>query len=571
MFGRFIMIQTKSRRVALYARVSSDRQTESKTIASQLAELQQRIAHDGYTLEEDGRFIDDGVSGMTLLRPALERLRDQIAFGVIDRLYVHSPDRLARNYAMQMTLIDEFAQADVELVFLNHPLGKSPEDHLLLQVQGMIAEYERTKITERIRRGKLHRARQGNISVLASAPYGYRYVTRYEGGGEARYEIVAEQAAIVQQMFSWVGQDRVSLGEVARRLKKQGISSPHGHAGWSRCTIAATLRNPAYMGQANYGKTRQMPRRPRWRLRRGQTAPSCRPYSVTRLDTQPLPIRVPAIIAEDLFASVADQLAENRRRARQGQTGPRFLLQGLVVCAHCGYAYCGQSRYDKKASRKHPPEHGHYRCAASGKQPDRPACISHAIGVAKLDDAVWRDACALLRDPTRLEREYQRRLQRQDESSPRHRDVSKRLAQAKRSIGRLIDAYAEGLLEKEEFEPKLRHAKERSQRLQAEEAELANEEDQRAELRLLIGKLEEFTTRLNEGLENADWPTRRAIIQALVTQIEVSNERIRIVYRVSTVPFVNAPKGGNVQDCLMRFISRPPHASCKNSQEVCKD
>src|SRR5262249_54153070 len=144
--------------VALYARVSSEQQAEADTIASQLAELKQRIEQDGCVVEDELCFIDDGVSGTTLIRPALERLRDQVANGVIDRLYVHSPDRLARKYAYQALLVDEISRAGVDIVFLNRALGKSPEDDLLLQVQGVIAEYERTKIAERSRRGKLHAA-----------------------------------------------------------------------------------------------------------------------------------------------------------------------------------------------------------------------------------------------------------------------------------------------------------------------------------------------------------------------------------------------------------------------------
>ena len=152
-------------RVAMYARVSSERQAEANTIASQVAELRQRIAQDGCTIRDEDCFVDDGVSGSLLVRPALERLRDQVAHGVIDRLYVLAPDRLARKAAYQAVLIDELTKAGVEMVFLNHALGKSPEDDLLLQVQGVIAEYERAKIMERARRGKLHAARQGSVNA----------------------------------------------------------------------------------------------------------------------------------------------------------------------------------------------------------------------------------------------------------------------------------------------------------------------------------------------------------------------------------------------------------------------
>src|SRR3954451_7823164 len=254
--------------VAIYARVSSEQQATSNTIDSQIAALEARLAQDGLCLPPDCRFIDDGYSGATLVRPALERLRDAVAAGNLDRLYVHSPDRLARRYAYQVLLIDEFHRAGVEVVFLNRPIGLSPEDDLLLQVQGMVAEYERAKILERSRRGKRHAARKGAVSALSGAPYGYRYTDKRHGGGVARYEVVEDEAAVVRQMFGWLGRDRVSIGEVGRRLRQAGRRTRAGVA-WQRGTVWRLLKNPAYAGRAAFGKTRAGPLRPRLRPIRG--------------------------------------------------------------------------------------------------------------------------------------------------------------------------------------------------------------------------------------------------------------------------------------------------------------
>ncbi len=206
------------------------------------------------------QFVDDGYSGATLIRPALDRLRDLATVGAIDRIYVHSPDRLARNYAYQVLLLDEWRRVGVELVFLNRPLGQSPEDDLLLQVQGIVAEYERAKIMERSRRGKKHAAQSGSLNVMSNAPFGYRYVSVREGGGQARFEPVTEQARIVQQIFSWIGRDRCSLAEVCRRLQKAGEVTATGKRIWSRQAVWHILQNPAYQGRAAYGKTHMMPR-----------------------------------------------------------------------------------------------------------------------------------------------------------------------------------------------------------------------------------------------------------------------------------------------------------------------
>src|SRR5207245_11664732 len=124
--------------VAMYARVSSDQPAEAQTIASQVAALRERVAAEGFVLPEAMPFLDEGYSGATLIRPALERLRDVIAAGAVDRVYVHSPDRLARKYAYQVLLMAGFGRAVGEVIFLNRVLGRSPEDDLPVQVHGII-------------------------------------------------------------------------------------------------------------------------------------------------------------------------------------------------------------------------------------------------------------------------------------------------------------------------------------------------------------------------------------------------------------------------------------------------
>jgi site-specific DNA recombinase len=173
---------------AIYARVSSARQKEDQTIASQTTALRDAAERSGLEVPPEWIFEDEGYSGATLIRPALERLRDLAAQVPIDVLLCYSPDRLARRYAYQALLIDEFARVGTEVRFVNGPKGETPEDELLIQFQGMIAEYERAQIAERTRRGKAHRARTGTVNVLSGAPYGYRYLRRSETA-DVRYEV----------------------------------------------------------------------------------------------------------------------------------------------------------------------------------------------------------------------------------------------------------------------------------------------------------------------------------------------------------------------------------------------
>jgi site-specific DNA recombinase len=199
-------------RAAFYARVSSEQQATAHTIESQLAALSERAQADGSLVLLERQFVDDGYSGATLVRPAMDRLRDLAAVGSVDRIYVHSPDRLARNYAYQVLLIDEWRRAGVEIVFLNRSLGQSPEDDLLLQVQGIVSEYERAKIMERSRRGKKHAAQRGSLNVMSHAPYGYRYITVNDGQGQARFEPIPEQVDVIRDILTWVGRERCTLG-----------------------------------------------------------------------------------------------------------------------------------------------------------------------------------------------------------------------------------------------------------------------------------------------------------------------------------------------------------------------
>ena len=229
-------------RAAIYARVSSEQQTQAGTIDSQIAAVKERASQDGLMIEADLCFIDDGVSGATLVRPALERLRDLADAGGIDRLYVLCPDRLSRAYAYQVLLVDELRRCGVELVFVNRDLAQTPEDQLLLQVQGMVSEYERAKIIERCRRGKLHAARRGSVNVLGGAPYGYRYAPAADGA-LARYNIHLEEAGVVRQIFTWIGAERLSIGQACKRLETQGICSPRGKQWWDRSTVWAILKN----------------------------------------------------------------------------------------------------------------------------------------------------------------------------------------------------------------------------------------------------------------------------------------------------------------------------------------
>src|SRR5215475_11389066 len=244
---------------AIYARVSSDRQKENHTITSQTEALQEFARTHSYTVPPQWVFQDEGYSGAILTRPGLESLRDLAAEGQIRAVLVYSPDRLSRKYAYQILLAEEFSRCGVELVFLKSPAGATPEDQLLVQFQGMIAEYERAQIAERSRRGKRHMAQHGGVNVLSGAPYGYRYVKKSDTSA-AYYELVEAEAKVVRMVFEIYTQQRLSINAIARLLNERQIATRTGKGRWERSTVWGMLRNPAYRGTACYGKTEQRPR-----------------------------------------------------------------------------------------------------------------------------------------------------------------------------------------------------------------------------------------------------------------------------------------------------------------------
>ena len=299
-------------------------------------------------------------------------------------------------------------------IFLNRALGQSPEDDLLLQVQGMIAEYERAKIIERHRRGKRHAARAGAVNVLSGAPYGYRYITKYEGGGQARYEIVPDEARLVRQVFAWVGRDRLTIGEVCRRLTQAGERDPHrqDRVG-SECRVG------------HVEKSRLSGHRGVWQDPPGAPAPPAArpagppaPATAGRLhqwmsrQEDWFPIPVPALVEPEVFAAVQEQLQENQRHARQSPRGALYLLQGLVQCQHCGYAYYGK-RLSPSARKGKPRAYAYYRCLGTDayRFGGERICQNTQVRTDLLDLAVWREVCTLLAHPERLAEEYRRRLQ----------------------------------------------------------------------------------------------------------------------------------------------------------------
>jgi len=525
------------RMAAIYARVSSEQQREEKTIASQTASLIEFAKSHDLEVPAEWVFEDEGYSGATLERPGLERVRDLAAEGQIQVVLAYSPDRLSRKYAYQILLLEEFARQGVETLFVKAPQGDSAEDQLLVQFQGMIAEYERAQILERSRRGKRHRAQAGEVSVLGGAPYGYRYIRKTDEA-LAAYIVEESEARVVQRIYEMYTVDGLSIGEITRRLNAEGIPTRNRSARWERSVVWAVLRNPAYRGAACFGKTRVSTRTRVMRHQRrcGMTTP----YATAgheRPREEWIEIPVPALVSEETFARAQELLQENRIRSRRRTIEPS-VVQGLVSCAKCGYAFARTST-QTSARKIH-----YYKCIGSDswRKLGGPVCDNRQfVRQELLDRIVWAEVIRLLEDPTLIRQELDRRLEAARSADPtkkREQSLQRELTQVGKGIERLLNAYQEGLLSIEQLRDRMPLLRQRERAIRTEIQAIVDQTADRAAFLRLAETLTSFLARLRSAADTLSVTERQRIVRLVVKEVLIGDDTITIRH---SIPIPSSP------------------------------
>jgi len=530
------------RMAAIYARVSSEQQREENTIGSQTAALIEFAKTHELEVPKEWVFEDEGYSGATLERPGLERVRDLAAEGQIQVVLAYAPDRLSRKYAYQILLIEELARHGVETLFVKSPQGESAEDQLLVQFQGMIAEYERAQILERSRRGKRHRARIGEIGVMSGAPYGYRYIRKSEEA-PAAYAVIEAEARVVQRVYEMYTVEGLSIGEITRRINAEGIPTRKRSARWERSTVWAVLRNSAYRGVACFGKTCAASRtrviRPL--RRRGVTTPS---YTAghERPREEWIEIPVPAVVSEESFSRAQELLQENKVRSKRRTITPS-VVQGLVSCQKCGYAFSRTSTHSS-ARKIH-----YYKCIGSDswRKLGGPVCDNgRLVRQDLLDQIVWAEVIRLLEDPTLIRQELDRRLAAARASDPtkkREQGLQRELTHVGKGIERLLSAYQEDLLSLEQLRERMPTLRQREQRLRAELQGIADQANDRAAFLRLAETLTAFLARLRSAADTLDVIERQRIVRLVVKEVLIGDDTITIRHSIP-VPSGPPQNGG---------------------------
>src|SRR6266851_5513575 len=528
---------------AIYARVSSDRQKENHTIGSQTSALVEYAQTHGYAVPSEWVFQDEGYSGASLVRPGLEALRDLAAQGQIVAVLIYSPDRLSRKYAYQVLLSEELSRCGVDVIYLKSPSGDSPEDQLVVQFQGMIAEYERAQIAERHRRGKRHRAQQGMVNVLSGAPYGYRYVRKTDTAA-AYYEVVESEADVVRMVFAIYTQQRFSINAIARLLNERGISTRTGKTRWERSTVWGLLRNPAYEGKACYGKTEQSERQRITRPLRQRNSPSHRSNCHRdRPRADWIEVAVPALVSEETFALAQEQLTKNKHHSPRRTIEPT-LLQGMLVCQQCGYAlYRSSTRTSKRKLY-------YYRCLGSDayRHFKGALCTNRPVRSDYLDQFVWDQIIGLLDNGMLIQAEIDRRKEAARNSDPRRqRSETLRREQARlgNNIARLITAYQESLVSLAQLRQRMPELNKKSQAVESELQSLETAAVDQARYLQLAESLDGFRIKLRERAKTLDICERQQILRLLVKEVLVSANSLTIRHSIpipQTGPVSNGPQ-----------------------------
>ena len=517
---------------AIYARVSSARQAKDETIGSQLAALRDHAGERRLDVPEEWVFADEGHSGATLVRPGLEALRDLAAQGCLNVVLVYSPDRLARKFAYQALLIEELARCGTRVEFVKGPRGDSPEDQLLIQFQGMFAEYEKAQLAERYRRGKAWRAKTGSVNVLGGAPFGYRYVRRTPECG-ARYEVVPHEAVLVAEMFRRYADGGASIADLRRWLTDEGVPTRTGKERWDRSVIWGMLRNPAYAGTAVFGKTKIVHEQPglnRTARLAGRTTPRA-VKTVDRPKEEWTGIPVPAITDEETFDRARQRLEDNKRFASRNSKVPS-LLQGLAACASCGYGYYRTSTTTTSGKKIY-----YYRCLGSDdyRYQGGRVCANKPVRAGYADAVVWDHVTALLADPALIRAEIGKRLERARTSNPvtkKRGQLEQALARTSASVSAMVTAFSEQLITIDELRARMPALRARETGLKDQIAALeAQAADRDAYLRL-AGDLEGFLGGLRQNSATASTEDRQRVLRAVVQDILIGPEKLTIRHRI---------------------------------------
>lgn len=550
-------------RAALYARVSTTQQEEEATIESQIAAIEAYAQGAGYEVLADHYYLDQAVSGAKLDRPGLNHLRDAAARGEFDVVLCLAPDRLARHYPYQWVVMDELQRCGIRLLFVNQ-LGNAddPAGQFLLGMQGLFAEYERTQITERLRRGKLYRMRQGQL-LYSRAPYGYQYCPVATAGG-GHWLIDPVEAGVVERMFRWYTEEGLTMTAMVDRLNACLPDTPPRGRRWTFSTVQRVLKQSAYCGRAYYNRTGSCAEtvgQPRVHGSGLRQTPTHR----ERPPSEWVELVVPAIISEAVWQQAQERMAMNQHFAARHNTRRFYLLRGLLRCGICGRTLSGRGHVNGTTGPVT------YSCTNHGKrlQPDTPPHTMTVAG-AVIEPLVWDAVVRLLANPRLIEDAWSHEQTPPGSEPDEAERLQARLRTLERQWTRVLDAFQADLLSQVELAERKRALDQQRDLLQ-QRLHMLQQQERRADAKSRM--IADFSTFCQQILESLHTPTpelQQEVIRLLIDHIVVNEDSIlirhiiptdddcrllfgrrreRILAVASLVAQTRAPQHGSIRSC----------------------
>ena len=543
--------------VALYARVSSEQQEQRGTVASQLDALRVYAREHHLEICEEYVCVDDGYSGARLDRPALDRLRDGARLGAFDAILVLCPDRLARKYAYQILIVEELERFGVPVHFLDNPPPTDPNAQLLVQMQGVIAEYERTKIAERYRRGRLFRLRQGE-ALFWRVPYGYRRIPR-RGTIPPSIEIDETTAVWVREIFRWHIEEHLTTRMIARRLAQRGILSPTGKHRWGPGTVNRILHNEAYIGSLAYNR-RETGLPP---IRRGW-GKEPRTHHRVRPREEWIILSIPPLIEPATFAQSREIHGDNSRFSPRRLREEHWLLRGLARCGVCGRATACQGMRATNGT-----SHYYYVCQRNDVLKDDDRCSQRRIRAEALDQFVWAELRRHLEEPATLTRAFTQagvdgeRLD-EDALSVRRRHLERRQRELGKEETRLLDVYQAGLVDLMQFTRRHNILQEKRHSLEQEQRVLTAQHATDGNQRTIADSLEAFSRQVQARMKGLTFHEKQALARLVVDKVTVRDHHVAIYFKIPidaspSPPVTSLPRSSPVTPVSTQFVLRSTH------------
>jgi site-specific DNA recombinase len=537
--------------VALYVRVSTNHQQQTQTIEQQIERLQAHVAeYPDWHLSDEHIYRDDGYSGAKLDRPGLDHLRDHAALAEFEQVLITAPDRLARNYVHQVLLIDELIKVGCQVTFLERPMSDDPHDQLLLQIRGAVAEYERTLIADRMRRGRQAKMQSGRLLPWTVPPYGY-ILDPERPRDPSRVRLDAVKGEVVKQIFEWYmdPEQPGTLYKIAKELTDTQVPTPTGGRCWNVASVRGILRNSSYAGIAYSGRSRPVAARHR------KSALLPVGPGVSHKPTPPeewIAIPVPTLVSQETFDAVQARLDWNKQMARRNNDAHEYLLRGLVSCAQCRLA-C--------SARTLPSGYSYYVCrghtdilrAVEGKR-----CTARYVPAQALDDLVWQDLCCILTEPALITHELGRGqggAWLPQALQDRRRTLGAALSQLERQQARLLEVYLAEIIKRDEFERKRQELMHTQTGLAQQVRQLEAQAQKQIEVTGLAAGITAFCQRLQPTLDQLTFAQRRKLVELLIDHVIVDNGTVEIRYVIPT-----SPEGEESPFCHLRLdhFGHPP-------------